>query len=395
MDKPADHSDRQHARYAPSAAHRWLVCHGSVAASEGVPEARSSYAEEGTECHEAAAAILDGMSFDKATRDLTEQQVWIVEEYTNYVFDLIDRLESKFGRIKIWIESQVKSEECEDWAGTADTAILAGRTLGMVDLKAGFNPVELRTEHGTINPQLASYAVQTLDTHNLWMRVDTVRLTIVQPRVFTKPQTLILKIEDLIQFNDYALSEIRKIEAGDLTRVAGAHCKYCPAKGRCPTLRLYAVEKAKIIFDDEGEPAKHPRNYSPEDLIEVLNEAEAIAAHVEGIRQHVRRELEKGRLTGMGWKLVPKRAVSKWKNDAAWHKVEKAFEGYSIGVCYRLTPRTPNQIQRAIKDNKIMLDLTDLFVKESSGPTLAREDDPREEMKVDPFGKENEDDNEN
>jgi hypothetical protein len=390
MDKPVDHSDRQHARYAPSAAHRWLVCHGSVAASEGVPEARSSYAEEGTECHEAAAAILDGMSFDKATHDLTEQQVWIVEEYTNYVFGLIEKLESKFGRIKVWIESQVKSNEEPDYAGTADTIILAGRTLGLVDLKAGFNPVELRTEDGNPNPQLASYAVQALDTHSLWDDVDSVRLTIVQPRVFIKPQTLVVTIKELNEFYNYALGEIRTIGAGDLTRVAGSHCKYCPAKGRCPTLRAYAVEKAKIVFDGE---TPHPRNYEPEDLIEVLNEAEAIAAHVEGIRQHVRRELEKGRLTGMGWKLVPKRAVSKWKDHASWDTVRRAFEGFTIDTVYRLTPRTPNQIQRAIKDNKIMLDLTDLYVKESSGPTLAREDDPREEMKVDPFGKENEDDN--
>src|SRR6185312_9025158 len=45
------HSQRAHARLAPSAAHRWLNCPGSVAASVGIPETNSRFADEGTAAH--------------------------------------------------------------------------------------------------------------------------------------------------------------------------------------------------------------------------------------------------------------------------------------------------------------------------------------------------------
>ncbi|MFN8993077.1 MAG: DUF2800 domain-containing protein, partial [Pseudomonadota bacterium] len=47
-----------HARFSPSAAHRWLRCTGSLALCETVPPRTSEYADEGTAAHEVANRIV-------------------------------------------------------------------------------------------------------------------------------------------------------------------------------------------------------------------------------------------------------------------------------------------------------------------------------------------------
>lgn len=374
MDKPVD----THAKYAPSAAHRWLACHGSVALSEGFKDHPSSYAEEGTECHTAAALVLQDGSWDEATKDLSEEQTEIVEEYTNYVFDLINELFDKGLQPKLWVEQKVSAPEISpQFSGTLDCGILAGSTLQITDLKAGYMPVEVTDKNGWHNPQLASYVVQFLSTHNLWDRVKKVKLAIVQPRVYDKPQIVTFPIYTFVKFAEYVGLQIKEIEAGDKHLTAGEHCTFCPAKGRCPELRAKAIQKAKMVFDCP----KEAREYTNEEIGEILNEADMIQAHVEGVRQYAMRELEKGRQVP-GWKLVPKRAAYKWTDWEAAKK-QKELLGFEV---YTFKPKTPLQIKKILKNAKLPEEIVDpYFVKESSGNTLAREDDKREAVKPDPF----------
>lgn len=46
--------DKKHAKLSPSSAHRWLVCPGSVALCETVPNTSSVYADTGTAAHSLA-----------------------------------------------------------------------------------------------------------------------------------------------------------------------------------------------------------------------------------------------------------------------------------------------------------------------------------------------------
>jgi len=382
MDFLPSHADRAHALYAPSSMKRLIACPGSFKLSEGIEQKSNAYAEEGTECHEAAAAILEGDSYEKATENLTDEQVWIVDEYTNYVFDLVDRMIDKYGKenVQTWVEHRVQSNDHADNSGTADFIIYIKplRTVAIIDLKAGFIEVDVGIAKNP-NPQLANYGFMTLDTHKLWNKVDKVRLTIVQPRCFEHPQTLTLELNDLDNFAAVVKATILNIEDGNTNLAAGDHCKYCPAKGRCPELRKSARDSARNAFTET------PVHKIPEqDLIEVLEEAEKMVAHLEGVRAFVIRELEKGRLWGKGWKLVNKRAMSKWID---FDKVMDELHGIGAAhLAHKPKPLTPLQLETALKKAGAEIDLKPFYTKESSGVTLARENDKRTAVKPDVFG---------
>lgn len=382
----ADHGNRDHAEYAPSAAYRWMRCHGSVSASRGFPAGPSSvYAEEGTECHEAASEVLEGVSFDRATAHLSDEQKLIVEEYTDFCFYVTDTM-AKYGDPKVIVEKRMHAPGISPkYFGTGDFLSLAGGILRVIDLKAGAYPVYVRDKQGRINPQLASYVLLALAEMGApvspWhfdpasVGIRQIKLTIVQPRVYDRPQSTLIDFDELEEFLHDLCNAIDAIEMGDDQRSAGEWCKFCPAKGVCPELKKAAVKAAALDF----EPV---HNLPFEEWAATLAEAELIAAHVNGIRERIRKALEQGRRVP-GFKLVPKRQIRQWSDwDAA--SLAMAQAGMAPETLYSTKPVSPAGAERAMKLAKVEVDLTSFIELSSSGPTIAREDDPRPAVIIQP-----------
>lgn len=136
-----------HAKLGASNAHRWMVCPGSVAAEDGLPDKTSAFAQEGTDAHELAEQALrmahmppehvekrDWAKYadikSNEFLDLFEDQVMAdyVRVYTDYVNHLAVDCDT------IEIEQRVSYA---DWVpggfGTADAIIVKGDTLHVCD----------------------------------------------------------------------------------------------------------------------------------------------------------------------------------------------------------------------------------------------------------------------
>lgn len=385
----ADHGARAHAEYAPSAAYRWMRCKGSIRLSRGSPVGKSSiYAEEGTQCHEASDLILTSKAqFAQATEGLSDEQKLIVEEYTEFCFQKWRDAREADDKFEVYTEARMHAPGISPkFFGTGDFAIVnyTRRSLRFIDLKAGAVPVYVRDRTGKINPQLGSYlllmlarlgaSVSRWDFDPKEIGIETMTITIVQPKVYDCPQSTRVEIAELQDFLDELCEAIDDIEAGDDTLNAGKWCQFCPAKGACPELRREALRKAQLDFAPETAFPFH-------EWAAILAEAELIAAHVQGIRAKIRAALEQGHDVP-GFKLVTKRQRQEWVDfDAMADLLYHAGAQFDL---VKSAPMTPAAIKKAAKVAKIKFDFDAHIVKKPGGLTIVPENDPRPGIKIAP-----------
>ena len=117
-----------------------------------------------------------------------------------------------------------------------------------------------------------------------------------------------------------------------------------------------------------------PLHLSEEEIAEVLNNADVIETWLTAVRGLAYSAISDGRDIP-GWKLMPKRAIRKWKDERIV-KQRLASEGLSGFLTEDLI--TPAQAEKLAKKQGIQLDLFDLIEAESSGLRLARETNSRE-----------------
>lgn len=117
-----------------------------------------------------------------------------------------------------------------------------------------------------------------------------------------------------------------------------------------------------------------PLRLSEEEIAEVLENADVIETWLTAVRGLAYSAISDGRDIP-GWKLVPKRAIRKWKDERIV-KQRLASEGLDGFLTEDLI--TPAQAEKLAKKQGIQLDLFDLIEAESSGLRLAREPNSRD-----------------
>lgn len=381
-----NHADRAHARFAPSAAERWINCPDSIRAQEGMADVTSAAAQEGTECHEAASAILEGADFDKATRGLTNEQIALVEEYTTAIFGKFAALKRQDKNARMIVERRMHAPGIHDeFFGTGDTLMVARKVLHIDDLKCGWKPVAVRHPGGRLNSQLASYVLLALAELGApvapWhfdpeaLGLERIVLTVHQPRVYDRPEQTRVTFAELRDFLDTILEAIDRVEAGDPTRKADpSWCRYCLARGLCPTLRAEANRRAAADFDARVD------NLPLAVAGELLAEADWLEAQAKGAREAVYRALVVGR-TVEGSKLVAKRGRREWVNFEAAEALA-LNAGVPRDSLYRRQPISPAQMETLLKLNKVgehfpWTAWRSTSEMRSSGFSVAPENDPR------------------
>lgn len=381
-----NHADRAHARFAPSAAERWINCPDSLRAQAGMADVAGSAAEEGTRMHEAASAVLEGEPFDNACRDLTPEQTALVAEYTGAVASKFAALRRGDPGAQLIVERRMHAPGIHpEFFGTGDTLMLAQGVLHVDDLKTGWNAVAVRYPDGRLNSQLASYVLLALAELGApvspWLfdpgalGVERVVLTVHQPRVYDRPEQTRVSMDELRDFLATLLDAIERVERGDPTRKANpSWCRYCLARGRCPELRGEAAKRAAADFDARVE------NLPLDTAAELLREADWLEAQAKGARESVYRALWVGKAVP-GSKLVDKKAVRKWLDFEQAAKFAISA-GVPEAALYRHEPISPAQMETLLKLKGVGDDFPwqkwrECAEKKPSGLTVAPENDPR------------------
>lgn len=403
------HSARAHARLAPSAAHRWMHCPGSVRLSDGMPNETSSFAAEGTAAHELCAAVLfeGGWAEDRLGQyvdvktakivdtpedtddenrffEITEEMVDAVAMYVGHVRGLRAAGGANDAPAQLDVEQRLDMTHLHPGIfGTGDATVFApvDRHLHVCDFKYG-KGVAVDADD---NPQLLLYAAGAARRlHNA--QIEKLTMHIVQPRA-PHPKGPIRSYEidllDLFEFEDTLAAAAAETDKPDAAVVAGDWCRFCPAQPVCPTVRAKRLAAAAEEFGDVGEPITlaPPETLSDEKLGALLREADQIGNYVKAVQEYAHAQAMAGKMPA-GFKLVAKRAVRKWRNeDEARAKLLalaiEPFEEPKLKSPAKVEGQFPgkNKAER----QKAMADLVEA---KSSGTNLVPSEDPRPAVAV-------------
>ena len=360
-----------HAILSASSSYRWLHCPPSARLCESYADKGSDYAAEGADAHALCEYKLR-QALGLEAKDPTENLTWYNEEmddcangYAAYVLEQVEAVKQVCADPVVLIEQRVDfSRWVEDGFGTADALIIADGTLKICDYKHGLG-VLVRAEE---NPQLMCYALGALELFDKIYDIDTVSMTIYQPRR-DNVSTYELSKEDLYRWADEVLKPAAELAfAGDGNFLCGEWCGFCKAKNDCRARAEANLELARYEF-------KLPPLLTDEDIEDILAKVDELVAWASDIKEYALRQAISGK-EWTGWKLVEGRSNRKYVNDSVVADVVEhaGFDPYErkvLGI---------TAMQKMLGKSRFDELLSPYIEKPQGKPTLVPESDKRPAM---------------
>lgn len=376
-----NHSARKHALLSASGADRWMHCTPSARLEENFAEKSSVYAEEGTLAHEFGNVYLMHEAGQITTKILNQElrklrkHLLYTDEMEPEVAKYVEIVMEKYNAAKqhtpdavLLIEERLDfSHIVEQGFGTGDANIVADKVLDVNDLKYG-KGVQVDAE---MNAQLMLYGLGALRKFDMMFDIETVRLSIIQPRL-DHYSTWEISVEDLIAWGENQVKPKAKMAySGEGEHVPGSWCKFCKAKPVCRALAEQNLQLAKYEFRSSDTLEDH-------EIIDILKQVEPFTDWIKAVTAHALDEALKGKKWD-GYKLVAGRSVRKWKDEEEVKKIliENNFK-YNQFMQSKLGGIT--LIQSLVGKKNIDTLLGDQIIKPEGAPTLVPVSDRRTEL---------------
>ena len=349
-----------------STAKRVINCPGSVALVQQMPPQPSNkYADEGTLLHNVISELLDSdtaVPEDFLGTKYNEQELTqdLIDEKLLPALAALDEIDPD-DRMQYAVETLVGFGDL--LPGVFGSTDLLGRIDDkaiVLDWKFG-SGVAVPAEE---NPQLMFYAAASMRTPKAQWAFEgasEVELIIVQPPVIKRWTTTIERVK---QFERELVAAVKEAQRPDAKIVTGDHCRWCAAKPICPQMNG-AVDRAlkqQLI------------NLDVDTLGRALQNADLLEDWIKDLRALAFGMLEKN-VAVPGYKIVQKQARRKWTDEQEARKALLLL-GLNESVVVETSIMSPAQAEKALKKRFSELP-EDLIKSESSGTTLAPEDDPR------------------
>lgn len=371
----------KHALLGASSAARWIACPPSARATENLPDEESEYAAEGTRAHEvcevalrrnlknweqgqALMEVIPGGALGKDEK--SSEIIRAANQYIDFIHEQWALFPHKPG---VFIEQEVDvSRWVPEGFGTCDCLMIGDGILHIVDFKYG-NGVPVSPVR---NPQLMYYALGAYALFDGIEEIDTVRMSIVQPRIQEEPETWELSLADLLTWAREVLTPAAQMAwKGEGEFCPGPHCKdhFCKAYPNC---RAWQDKYGPLAG---FEPLPQPAALTDEELGDWLRKVQGLAQYARDLEGYAQTALLEGRSLP-GWKLVAGRSTRKWVDqDAAFKQMEA--DGTNEAMLYTRTPMSLTVAEKMIGKKKFAETMSAFITKAPGAPKLAQDSDPR------------------
>ena len=301
-----------HALLSASSAHRWLSCPPSARLCAEKPDSSSEYAQQGTAAHELAAYKVLAAHGVQAS-DPTENLSWYDTEmenctdaYRDFVMEQLADARQHCKDPVLLVEQRLDfSRWVPEGFGTGDAVIVADDVLQVIDLKYGLG-ILVSADH---NPQMMCYALGALEVFDGIYDIETIRMSIFQPRR-DNVSTFELKKGDLLQWAEDTLAPVAaQAFAGEGEFHAGDHCQFCAVKATCRKRAEYNLQMAQYDFEP-------PEELSDMEISLILPRIDELVAWAGDVKEHALKQALSG-IQYPGFKVVAGRSVTKYTDEDA------------------------------------------------------------------------------
>ena len=360
----------KHAVLSASSSERWLNCPPSARLCEAYEDKCSDYAAEGTDAHALCEFRLKqvlGIPADDPIENLS----WYNEEmedcaagYAAYVSELLETAKQTCADPVVMIEQRVDfSRWVKEGFGTADCIVIADGVLNICDYKNGQGCLVLAER----NPQMMLYALGALEIFDGIYDIDTVRMTIYQPR---KSNISVYEMDkaDLYEWANSELTQKAQLAyEGQGSFSCGEWCRFCKAKAECRERAEANLALARYEFQT-------PALLADEEIADILGKVDALTAWASDVKEYALQQAISG-TAFPGWKLVEGRSNRKYTSEAA---VAAAVEGAGFNP-YEKKLLGITAMQKLLGKSRFEELLAPYIEKPQGKPTLVRSSDKRPE----------------
>jgi hypothetical protein len=189
-----------------------------------------------------------------------------------------------------------------------------------------------------------------------------------------------IKMHRLRKLESEAIEALHLAHQPDAPRIAGTHCRYCPAAATCRELAEHNMRNAVKDFEDiRKRPVLEPddpKTLSADGLAYVLSQVYVMEGWLRAVESEAVRRLM-AQEPVPGYKLTQGRSMRSWVNEKrVWAVLQKA--GYAEDQFAPRSLCSPAQAEKlAREDAKTKARLAALTQKKPGAPHVAPENDPR------------------
>ena len=393
-----------HALLSASSSKQWLHCPPSIRLQQNFPNVSSVYAEEGTFAHEVCEYKVRKYLKERVKRPQseeydTEEIEQITDVYAEFVISIIEKMRENGCEPLAFVEERVNySHIAPSGFGTADMLIIGkdadGRgLLHVCDFKTG-KGVFVDADH---NSQMMLYALGGLAAYGFLYDVETVRMSIIQPRL-DNISTFECTRQELEDWGE-SIKPIAKLAyEGKGEQHPGDWCRFCRAKPVCKACADEALALCREdfldldagVFDDTAEESDMTAPYEADtetavfkqpglipiaELAEILPTLNRISSWIEAVFAFVSGEAINHGVPIPGYKVVEGRSKRIFTDTKA--VVDTAVQnGYTD--LYKQTLISLTEFEKMMGKKKFN-ELLGAYVAKPPGKlALVPESDPRE-----------------
>lgn len=358
----------KHAKLSASSAHRWMNCNPSANLEREFADKTSEAAAEGSAAHALCEHKLRKALKMRSVRPVSkydsDEMEMYTDSYVEFVLEQIEVAKQHSTDPFVLIEQRLDfSCYVPDGFGTGDCLIVADKLLHIIDFKYGLGVLVDAAE----NPQMMLYALGALQLFDALYDIDTISMSIFQPRR-ENVSTWTITVAELKEWAEKILRPKAELAfKGEGEFNPGPWCTFCKAAVKC---RARAEEKLALA---QYEFAKPPL-LTDEEIEDILSRLDDLTKWANEIAAYAQDAAINHGKQWNGFKLVEGRSVRKYSDEAA---VVAAATAAGYRDIYKKSLISITEMEKLMGKKTFTEVLGGLVIKPQGKPTLVPASDKR------------------